>query len=373
MTAASSNQRESETDADGARGRSGWRPLLRAGALIAICSGIVGLVALGVSYLIAPTFTGRASFLPPLQQQSSAAAMLQSVAGLGGVAAMAGLKTPSDQFVALMKSVTVQDALVERFKLLDLYEREFKVDARKRLSSDTKFTAGRDGLIVVEVDAPDREVAAKIANAYVEELGKLMNRLTLTEAQQRRKFFEEKLAAARSALVLAERALHEGGVGVSSLKSSPTAAVTAVAQLQAQVAAQEVRVASMRGYLSESAPDLRQAQLDLAALRAQLTKLAAANPVAMGAENAGYIDRYREFKYQETLFDLFARQYELARVDEAREGPAIQIVDVASPPEKKSRPKHLLIAVGAAVACAAAMLAFMATRGAWGARSGGQT
>lgn len=324
----------------------------------------VGLLALGISFAVPPTFTASTQFLPPQQQQSAAAAMLQSLGGaLGGLASAAtGIKNPNDQFVAFLKSNAVQDALIGRFKLQQRYDEETKADTRKALEDASKISSGKDGLITVEVDDKDSVVAAQIANAYVEELGNLLGRLAVTEAQQRRVFFEKQLQQAKDGLIKAEQALQASGINSSALKSKPEVAVAAVAQLQAQIAAQEVKLAAMRGYLTESAPDFRQAQTELAALRAQLGKAEKTDTDGPANGDADYIARYRDFMYYQTLFELFAKQYELARVDESREGAVIQVVDMADPPELKSKPKRGLIAVLATLATGMLLLIFVFVR-----------
>lgn len=337
---------------------SNWR-LLVFGPLLA------GLVALGLSFLIPPTFTATTKFLPPQQQQSAAAAMLQSLGALGGLAGAAtGLKNPGDQYVAFLNSRTVQEALIERFQLRSRYESELKEDALRALAGKTRISSGKDGLITIEVDDKEPAFAAQLANAHLEELRKLLGRLALTEAQQRRQFFEKQLQQTKVKLTEAERALKGTGVNASALKADPAVAVAAVAQLQAQITAQEVRLASMRGYLTESAPEFKQAQAELGALRAQAAK-AAHSDQQPGADGADYIARYREMKYQETLFELFARQFELAKVDESREASVIQVLDVAQTPERKSKPKKALMAVLTTLATGFALLLFVFVRQAW--------
>jgi uncharacterized protein involved in exopolysaccharide biosynthesis len=322
---------------------------------------LVGLIALGIAFLITPTFTARTSFLPPQQQQSASAAMLAQLGSLAGVAASAaGLKNPVDQYVALLKSTTVADGLVNRFKLMELYETDFRHDARMTLEANTKITAGKDGLIVVEVDDKSPQRAAEMANAYLSELEALLGRLALTEAQQRRAFFERQLEETRNNLTEAERLLAAVGVTPSAIRANPEAALEGVATLQARVTAQEVRLSVMRGYLTESAPEFVQAQSELAALRSQLRKEEASEPKA--SQSGGYIDRYRNFKYHETLFELFARQFELAKVDEAREGAVIQVVDKATPPERKSKPRKALIAILTTLATGFVLMLFVLVR-----------
>ncbi len=321
----------------------------------------VGATALAISFAIPPTYTAATKFLPPQQQQSVTAGMLSSLGALGGLAgAAAGLKNPADQYVAYLKSENVQDALIERFKLLERYDEKYKVDARKELSKNARISVGKDGLITVEVDDKEAQVSAELANAHVEELRRLLGQLAVTEAQQRRLFFEKQLNQTQDKLTQAERALRNSGVDASALKSNPQAAVTAVAQLQAQVTAQEVKVASLRGYLAESAPDFRQAMTELGALRAQLNKLENANSKTGG--DGDYTARYREFKYQETLFELFAKQYELARLDEAREGAVVQVLDLAQTPEKRSKPRKALITIMATLGSGFALLLYVFIR-----------
>ncbi|MGV0960283.1 MAG: Wzz/FepE/Etk N-terminal domain-containing protein [Limnohabitans sp.] len=323
----------------------------------------IGMLALGISFLVPPTYTAKTQFLPPQQQQSAAASMLASLGGLGGLAgAAAGLKNPADQFLAYMKSVTLQDAIIDRFKLQERYNTKTKVDTRMELSANVRAASGKDGLISVEADDKDPQFAADLANAHVDELRKLLSRLAVTEAQQRRLFFEKQLTQAKDKLTTAEQALKATGISDSVLKSNPASAVAGIAALKAQVTAQEVKVGAMRGYLAETAPDFKQAMTELANLRAQLIKQDKEDTSTAPAGQGDYVSKYREFKYHETLFELFAKQYELAKVDEAREGAVIQVLDAAQPPEKKAKPKKALIAIIAALATGFALLLFIFIR-----------
>jgi uncharacterized protein involved in exopolysaccharide biosynthesis len=323
---------------------------------------VVGLVALGISFAVPPTFTATVKFLPPQQQQSAAASMLASLGGLGGLAgAAAGIKNPADQYLAFMKSNSVQDALIERFKLGERYATQFKTDTRAVLTGSTRAVSGKDGLISIEIDDKDPQFAADLANAHVQELQQLLARLAVTEAQQRRAFFEKQLSLVQAKMIAAEQALRATGVNSSVLKSNPTSAVAAVAALKAQVTAQEVKVGAMRGYLVDTAPDFKQALNELSNLRAQLAKQEKDEP-ASAAGQGDYVAKYREFKYQETLFDLFAKQFELAKIDESREGAVIQVLDAAQPPEKKAKPKKALIAIIATLAAGFALLLFVFIR-----------
>ena len=325
---------------------------------------LAGLAALGISYLIAPTFTATTTFLPPQQQQSAAASALASLGALSGLAGAAGgIKSPGDQYVALMQSVSVTDRLVDKFKLMDVYEAEYRFEARKELASNVRITLGKkDGLITVAVDDVDPQRAADMANRHVEELRRVTSELALTEAQQRRMFFENQLKETRDKLVSAQQALQSSGFSPGALRAEPRAAAEGYARLKAEATAAEVRLQTLRRGLVDTAPEVQQQQTLLAALRAQVTKLETSIDVPRDGD---YVGKYREFKYQETLFELFSRQYELARLDESREGALIQVVDVAAKPEWKSKPKRGQIALAATLAAAIFLVAFVLVRHAW--------
>ncbi len=330
--------------------------------LLVLAPLALGLVALGVSYLITPTFTARTVFLPPQQQPPGAAGALAS---LGALSSLAGpglnLRSPIDQYVSLLQSRSVADKLVDRFDLVRLYESDYRFEAREDLARNTRIAAGRkDGLITVEVDDRDPKRAAEMANRYVEELRELVAGLALTEAQQRRKLFEAELKRTRDQLAQAQAALQSSGYTASALKAEPKAAAEAYARARAEFTAAQVLLQSLRQNLTEAAPEVQQQQARLAALRATLAQ-SEAN--AAGGAEPNYLGRFREFKYQEALFELFARQYEMARLDESREGALIQVVDVASPPERKSRPKRALIAATTSVISFVLLVAYLlATR-----------
>ena len=312
---------------------------------------VLGLIGLGVAYLIPPKYTASTLFLPPQQQTSAAAGMLQSLGALGGLAgAAAGIKNPSDQYIAFLKTRVVQDAVIDKMKLKSHYEADFNEDYRKILLKNSNISSGKDNIIKIEVTDKNQKMAADIANEYVKELGVLVGKFSVTEAQSRRAFFEKQLSETKEKLTQAQVALAASGVSLDALNMNPGTAIEGPARLKAQVTAQEVKIASMRSYLTERAPEFKQALNELAELKKKLDQFQTQDERGNGTKSSEYIAKYREYKYQETLFDIFSRQYELARVDEGREGPMIQVVDYAEPPEKKSSPKKLLIALGAAIA-----------------------
>ena len=329
--------------------------------LLTIAPLAAGLLALGITMLIAPTFTAVTTFMPPQQSQSGAASALASLGSLAGLAGgAAGISSPGERYVALMQSVKVSDRIVEQFKLMDVYDEKFRVDARKQLAANVRIALGKkDGLITVEVDDKSQQRAADMANRYVDELRRMTGTLAVTEAQQRRAFFERQLQQSRDRLVQAQQALQSSGFNAGALKAEPKAAAEAYARIKAETTAAEVRLQVLSGSMAENTPEVRQQQTILTALRAQLARAEQATDTSAGPD---YVGRYREFKYQETLFELYARQFELARADESREGALIQVVDAATPPEKKSKPKRAITAVATTLIALLALMAFVLVR-----------
>ena len=325
----------------------------------------VGILALGISFFIPPSFTANTAFLPQ-QQASAAASMLLSLGAIGGIAcAAAEIKDLADQYVAFLQSRAVQDALIKRFDLQERYQQDFQESTRKTLAGMSKISAGKDGLITIAVEEEDPQIAADIANAYVDELSQLLSRLAVTEAQRRRVFFEKQLQQTKAKLVAAQQTLAASGVSVAELNISPDVALEGPARLRAEVTAQEVKLASMRSYLTENAPAFKQAMSTLTALKKQLSLAEKVQNPSERSQDNDYINNYREYKYQETLFELFTKQFELAKIDEGRESPVIQVVDVAQVPELKSKPKKALIAVMATLLTGFMLLFFVFARSTW--------
>ncbi|MBB4842402.1 uncharacterized protein involved in exopolysaccharide biosynthesis [Paucibacter oligotrophus] len=330
--------------------------------LLTITPLLTGALALGISFLLPPIFTAKTTFLQPQQPQSSVSAALAS---LGPIAGMSGStnsgRTSAEQYIAFLQSASVTDRIIDQFELQKLYDTPFKTKARKALNANVRITANKkDGIISIEVDDTDPKRAASLANRFVDELRIFTSTLALTEAQQRRAFFDRQLQATRNNLTKAQIALQGSGFDGNALKIDPKASAEAFAKTKAAVVAAEVKLQGMQTSLAPGAIELRLAESNLTALRAQLKLMADTSP-APSVSNE-YIERYRDFKYQETLFELYARQLELARMDEARDGPLIQVIDAATPPELKSRPQRLDIAIKASLTALIILLAWLIFR-----------
>jgi uncharacterized protein involved in exopolysaccharide biosynthesis len=340
-------------------------PLVQHWKLLALGPLAVGVASLALTFAIPETFTSRTVLLPPQPQQGIAASALTQLGALGGLAALGGtaLKNPADQYVALLESTTVADRLIDEFNLMQVYDVEYRFQARDELADNVKVTLGRkDGLITIQVDDRSPLRAADIANRHVDELRRLTSQLALTEAQQRRVFFEAELGKTREQLSKAQQALQSSGFSQGALRTDARTSAEGYARLRAEIAAAEVRLQALRRSLADTTPEVQQTLTTVGALRAQLAKLEDATDLA-GAPD--YVSKFREFKYQETLFELFARQYELARVDESREGALIQVVDEAKPAEWKSKPKRALIAFAAGAGTLLLLLCVATARHAW--------
>lgn len=291
---------------------------------------------------------------------------MSQLGSLGSVASLAGgslgLKNPNDLQVAMLKSRTVEDAMLDRFHLIDLYHAKRRSDARKTFESFVDIGNGaKDGLITIAVTDRDPQRATDMANAYVDEFKRWSATLAVTEASQRRLFFEQQLAQSKDNLATAEEELKktEQKTGLIQLDSQARAVIELVAQLRAQIAAKEVQIQGMRSFATGDNPDLQMAEQELAGLRAQQAKMGANSDgtatemlIPKGnMQEAGleYVRKLRDVKYYETIFNLLARQYEAAKVDEARQGATIQVVDRAIVPDHRSSPKRTLIVLGSAV------------------------
>jgi uncharacterized protein involved in exopolysaccharide biosynthesis len=251
--------------------------LARHHRFILVLTLVFALASAGISLVLPPTYQATARIMPPQQSQSGAAALLSSLGG--GVASMAagvsGLKNTSELYVAILQSRTVADRLIARFDLMKHYEAKLHESARKTLAKKTKIGAEKSGMITIEVEDGDSNRAAEIANAYIQELTRLTKTLAVSEASQRRLFFEQQLEGAKNNLAKAEIAL-KGGIdarGVISVDVESRGVMETVAKLRAQSSAKEIELNSMRSFVTESNPNYRRVQEELASLRSELAKL----------------------------------------------------------------------------------------------------
>jgi len=319
------------------------------------CTVGAGTLALVVSLLMTPIFTSTTRILPPQQQSSGMAAALGQLGALAGAAGgLAGLKNPNDLYVGMMQSETVADSLIKQFKLQERYETDTMVATRNALAGIRQISSGKDGLISVSVDDKDPAFAARLTNAYVDELKKLTQTLAVTDAAQRRLFYEKQLMQARDSLADAEVALKQTQekTGLLQLDSQVAAIISSAAQLKANIAAKEVQLEAMKSFATTQNPDYLRAQKELNGLKAQLTRMEKGKasdgdfmvPTGKVPQTGlEYVRKLRDVKYYETMFELLAKQFEVAKLEESRDSSIVQVLDKATPPDWKSKPKRALI------------------------------
>ncbi|MDQ6640686.1 MAG: Wzz/FepE/Etk N-terminal domain-containing protein [Pseudomonadota bacterium] len=333
--------------------------------LIGAVTAAAAIASALIAFLLPVEYTARATFLAPgSQQQSGSAAALAALGSLGGITGGLAAKTPDELYVALLKSDSVQRALSDRFDLkahynVDTYEALRKaLPGYVRISSDKK-----SGVIGVEVDDKDPQFAANLANAHEAEVTKLLGRLAVSEAQLRRVFFEKQLQDTKENLIKAEQSLQavQEKSGVIVLDKQAEALITNAALLRAQISEREVELRVLRTSATEQNPAVMRLNSELRGLRSELARMESTQggapgsavdmPVGRIPEAAvGYVRARRELKLQETLLESMVRQYEVAKLDEAKEGSSLQQVDVALPPDRKSKPVRSLIILASTLA-----------------------
>lgn len=312
---------------------------------------VVAVIAVGFSLSMPDIFTASTKILPP-QGQSGASAMLAQLGGLAGLAGGAtGIKNPNDLYVGMLKSRTVADNLIQRFDLMQIYKAKYPSQVRQGLAGVTNITAGKDGIITIEVDDKDPKHAAALANAYVDELFKLTKVLAVTEASQRRLFLERQFEQARDNLTKVEaaarQALEKGGL--VQVEGQARSIVETTGRLRGQITFQEVQIGAMRAFAADGNPDLHRTQEALQSMKRELARIegSAGDRSGKTRENNGSgidsLGLLRNLKYHETIYELLAKQFELSKIEEAKDSAVVQVMDKAIEPDRKSKPRRALI------------------------------
>ncbi|MEI7696497.1 MAG: Wzz/FepE/Etk N-terminal domain-containing protein [Chlorobium sp.] len=308
---------------------------------------LVGLLAALFSLSLPNVYTADTQMLPP-QQQSSASAMLSQLGALSGIAGISGgIKNPNDTYVAMLKSRTLQDKLINRLRLQSVYHKKTLSETRLALTNATTVKVGKDGIIALFFEDSDPKRASIVANAYVDELQQMTQVFAVTEASQRRLFFEKQLLTAKQSLSDAEISLKQlqEKTGIIQLDAQAKLVIGTAAQLKGQIAMKEVELGAQRTFATNDNPDYIRSQQMLAGLRTQLAKVETGTVSSGKVPEAGleYMRRVRDLKYAETVYELLARQFEMAKIDEAKQSSVIQVLDKALVPEKRSKPQRSMI------------------------------
>lgn len=347
-----------------------------------LCCGAAALI---IACLMRPSYTATTVILPPQTSSSGASSLMSEISSLGALGGMAtgglGLKNPGDMYVALFKSETVEDGLIHEFDLEHEYHEKFLSLTRRDLQKHTKVTVdSKTSLITIQVEDQSPQKAAALTNGYVDQYRHLSEHLAISEAAQRRLFFQQQLAQTKNQLANAEAALvkTEQSTGLLEVDSQARALISSAAALRAQITAKQVQIQGMQTYAGTDNAQLVEAEKELASLRGELAKMGgntdpdSADFLLPKGRVPGaaleYVRALRDVKYYETIFNTLARQLELAKLDEAREGALVQVVDPAAVPDRKSSPKRLFwllggLFLGLLISCGtvlwAAMLRFL--------------
>jgi uncharacterized protein involved in exopolysaccharide biosynthesis len=323
---------------------------------------VVAVITAIITLIMSNIYTAQTMIIP--QNQDNGGIMGGMLAQLSGLAGLAGgtLGGPStaDIYVTMLKSQTIKDPLIDRFKLMQYYKRSYRVLVYKDMDDNTNISIGKkDGIITISVDDKNPKLAAAIANAYVEELGKLTVKLDMIDAGKNRAFLEGRLASAKVDLAKAEDALKSFQLKNKTLDvpDQAKATIEGVALLKGQLAAQEVQLAYFRSYLTESSREVSSLKASIAGTKNQIARLegkggASAIPSMGNVPSLGeeYLRLMRDFKIQEALVDALQKQYEMNKINEVKDVPSFQLLQVAKVPERKSKPKRTSIVLSAAIA-----------------------
>ncbi len=318
---------------------------------------LAAIAGVTISLITPPTYLARTSIMPAQQGGASALASLSGLAGLAGLSGMAGIsgmsggvKSPDQMYIAFMRSQSVQMALIDKLKLKERYGSKNLEEARMSLTNSVSIAVDKSsGLLVIEAQDGDAEFAAMLANQQVNELNAILSRFAITEAQQRRLYYEQQIANTQQNLPMLEARFKEAqkksGIEVTSLLSES-------ASLPGQIAAKELQLQILSRFATAENPEMKRLSTEISAIRSQLSRYELAQAKDSGkASTIGNVkptspyqqeaaQAYTTLKIQETLLDGFVRQLELAKIDEAKEGPAVQVLDIARAPEIRAKPQR---------------------------------
>jgi tyrosine-protein kinase Etk/Wzc len=326
--------------------------------LVFLGSFMFAVLALVICLVLTPNYQGDVDIMPPQQAGSSIASQfLGQMGGVAGLLPTGGLTTTGDLYVGIMQSDAILDAIIDRFDLMKFYDLDKRMDARKLLAENLMqaITDPKSGIVAVSVLDPDAQKAADMANAFAQELQKLLENISDTDTKKKRLFLEKETKRSLDLLSQAEDELKafEEKTGVLKVDDQASAVINQIVGLKAQAAAQEVQIKVMQTYATPSNYDLKKAVEQLSGLKAELRKLEQKqeNPGPNAIIPTGqipdlgteYIRKIRDFKFSEMLYELLIKQYEAARLEEARESSTVDIISPATPADRKAVPKTLLI------------------------------
>jgi len=307
---------------------------------ITLISCVLSIV---VSLLMTPIFTGKTLLMPPQQQQNSAASTLASLGNLTGNAF--GAKSQDDMYISLMNTEKFQKSIIEQFDLKARFKSTLLIDIRLTLASMVRLTSDKkSSLLSIEVDDPDPVFAANLANGYAQELSRFLGEMAITDAQVRRLYYSNQIKKTQDDVANAEISYREiqqkSGLQIPSLQAESS--VKEIAELHGQIASRELQLQAINIFATVQNPEVKKLITELTAMRMHLQKIEQGAPSApsTGKLQQGALMAYRNMKVQESILESLVKQLEFARIDEAKEGPLVQVIDKATPAERRSSPKR---------------------------------
>jgi capsule polysaccharide export protein KpsE/RkpR len=368
--------------------------------LLARVTAIALIVSLGIAFIIPKQYKSVTSIMPP-DQQNSGAMMLAALAshgeGLGGLGTLAssllGGRTTTALFVDLLRSGTVSGNLIDRYNLQHVYHKRYRIDTAKHLAHCTTITEDKkSGVITIEVEDTSPVRARDLAQGYLDELNKLVMKTNNSAAHQERVFIERRLHSVEADLERAQIELSEFSSKNSTIdiKEQTRAMVDAGARVQGELLVEQSGLQSLRQIYGDGNVRVREAEARIATLQHELDKLAgsSAAPISDSTDDVdtnasdqkgelypplhelprlavSYADLYRRVRVQEAVYELLTQQYEMARIQEAKDVPVVSVIDVPGIPEKKSFPPRLILALSLTTLCFLASAAFLLIRDRW--------
>jgi tyrosine-protein kinase Etk/Wzc len=323
--------------------------------IIIFAAVIACFFSAAITLLLPNRYSSTTRILPP-QQNSGMMGLLMGQAG-SGMASIAGdllgKGTPADQYVGILTSEAISDAIIDRFNLIDVYKKKYRFDTYQALRRKVDISVGKkDGIVSITFEDKDPKRAAAVANAFVDELDKLSAKLNITDAGNDRLFLETRLVKAKADLIKAEENVAEFQTKnkAPDVVEQAKGTIKGLGDLEGQLAIEEVKLASLKRVFTDNSQDVKNQKAIVANVRGQITKFeglhAGSTMVGSGALPAlgqQYLRLMREFKMQETLVEFLTKQYEIAKLSQAKEMSGVQVIQKATVSDKKSNPKRLSI------------------------------
>jgi uncharacterized protein involved in exopolysaccharide biosynthesis len=311
--------------------------------------------AVAATLLMRDVYTASASVVPVQQAQSNPAAALIGQLDLGGFGSALNNRT-AELFARILQSRKVGEEVVGKFKLVVRYEAKTPAEALAVLAKKIEVDIdNKSGIVKLSVDDWNPAVSADMANYFVDRLKQATREITLSEATQRRVFYEQQLALARTRhrQTEADFKAYQTTTGVFGLDQQAGNTLGLIAKLDAEITAKEIQLRILRTTMTDGNPQVQAVLENIKGLRGRMATLKNTKSDAdsslgqLSAVSTEYSRLLRELKYQESVVDLLTKQYEMAKLDEAKNAPVVQVLDFAVAPEEHSKPKRKLIVLGA--------------------------